>query len=171
MINLRYVILLAYLAMCPAIAAEAPASETSIRELLTITQSQKLLDGTMGQVDAMMQRSMKQALAGQSTLTADQQTIMDRMRTQMIALIREDMKWETLEPMFIDVYKQSFTQKEVDGMLDFYKSEPGQAVIAKMPLVMQNTMQAMQGRMAVMLPKLQQLQQDAIAELKASRAK
>ncbi len=170
MINLRYVILLAYLAMCPAIAAEAPASETSIRELLTLTQSQKLLDGTMGQVDAMMQRSMKQALAGQ-TLTADQQRIMDNMRTKMIALFREDMKWETLEPMFIDVYKQSFTQKEVDGMLDFYKSEPGQAVIAKMPLVMQNTMQAMQGRMAVMLPKLQQLQQDAIAELKASRAK
>lgn len=170
MINLRYVILLAYFAMCPAIAAEAPASETSIRELLTLTQSQKLLDGTMGQVDAMMQRSMKQALAGQ-TLTADQQRIMDNMRTKMIALFREDMKWETLEPMFIDVYKQSFTQKEVDGMLDFYKSEPGQAVIAKMPLVMQNTMQAMQGRMAVMLPKLQQLQQDAIAELKASRAK
>jgi len=170
MINLRYFILLAYVAMCPAIAAEAPASETSVRELLTITQSQKLVDGTMGQVDAMMQRSMKQALAGQ-TLTADQQRIMDNMRTKMIALFREDMKWETLEPMFIDVYKQSFTQKEVDGMLDFYKSEPGQAVIAKMPLVMQNTMQAMQGRMAVLLPKLQQLQQDAIAELKASRAK
>jgi len=170
MINLRYVILLAYLAMCPAIAAEAPASEASVRELLSITQSQKLVDGTMGQVDAMMQRSMKQALAGQ-TLTADQQRIMDNMRTKMIALFREDMKWETLEPMFIDIYKQSFTQKEVDGMLDFYKSEPGQAVIAKMPLVMQNTMQAMQGRMAVMLPKLQQLQQDAIAELKASRAK
>ena len=170
MINLRYIILLAYFAMCPAIAAEPPASEASVRELLTITQSQKLVDGTMGQVDAMMQRSMKQALAGQ-TLTADQQKIMDNMRTKMIALFREDMKWETLEPMFIDVYKQSFTQKEVDGMLDFYKSEPGQAVIAKMPLVMQNTMQAMQGRMAVMLPKLQQLQQDAIAELKASRAK
>ena len=170
MINLRYIILLAYFAMCPAIAAEPPASEASVRELLCITQSQKLVDGTMGQVDAMMQRSMKQALAGQ-TLTADQQRIMDNMRTKTIALFREDMKWETLEPMFIDVYKQSFTQKEVDGMLDFYKSEPGQAVIAKMPLVMQNTMQAMQGRMAVMLPKLQQLQQDAIAELKASRAK
>lgn len=170
MINLRSIILLAYFAMCPAIAAEPPASEASVRELLTITQSQKLLDGTMGQVDAMMQRSMKQALAGQ-TLTADQQRIMDNMRTKMIALFREDMKWETLEPMFIDIYKQSFSQKEVDGMLDFYKSEPGQAVIAKMPLVMQNTMQAMQGRMAVMLPKLQRLQQDAIAELKASRAK
>ena len=170
MINLRYVILLAYFAMCPAIAAEPPANEASVRELLTITQSQKLVDGTMGQVDAMMQRSMEQALAGQA-LSADQQKIMDNMRTKMIALFRENMKWETLEPMFIDIYKHSFTQKEVDGMLDFYKSEPGQAVIAKMPLVMQNTMQAMQGRMAVMLPKLQQLQQDAIAELKASQAK
>lgn len=114
---------------------------------------------------------MKQALAGQPALTSDQQTIMDSMRTQMIALIRADMKWETLEPMFVDIYMQSFMQKEVNGMLDFYKSEPGQAVIAKMPIVMQNTMQAMQARMTTTLPKLQKLQQDAMGELKASRAK
>ena len=62
------------------------------------------------------------------------------------------------------IYKQSFTQKEVNGMLDFYKSEPGQAVIAKMPLVMQNTMQAMQARMNTTFPKLQKLQQDAIGQ-------
>ena len=103
MIKLRHLILLAYVVVSPAIAAEPPASEASVRELLAITQSRKLVDSTMGQVDAMMQRSMKQALAGQPTLTADQQTIMDRMRTQMIALIREDMKWETLEPMFVDI--------------------------------------------------------------------
>jgi hypothetical protein len=168
--NLRVVVLLACLAMPPAIAAEPPASEASVRALLAVTQSEKLLDSTMGQIDAMMQRSMRQALAGQ-TLTADQQKIMDRMRARTIALFREDMKWETLEPMFIDIYKRSFTQKEINGMLDFYRSESGQAVIAKMPVVMQNTMQAMQERMAVMMPKIMQLQQEAIAELKASRAK
>lgn len=171
MIKLRHLILLTCVVVSPAIAAEPPASEASVRELLAITQSRKLVDSTMGQVDTMMQRSMKQALAGQSTLTTDQQKIMDSMRTQMIALIRTDMKWETLEPMFVDIYMQSFTQKEVNGMLDFYKSEPGQAVIAKMPIVMQNTMQAMQARMATTLPKLQKLQQDAMAELRASRAK
>lgn len=171
MIKLRHLILLACVVASPAIAAEPPASEASVRELLAITQSRKLVDSTMGQVDAMMQRSMKQALAGQPTLTADQQKIMDGMRTKMIALIREDMKWETLEPMFVDIYKQSFTQKEVNGMLDFYRSEPGKAVIAKMPVVMQNTMQAMQARMTTTFPKLQKLQQDAMAELRASRAK
>lgn len=45
------------------------------------------------------------ALAGQ-TLTADQQRIMDNMRTKMIALFREDMKWETLGPMFREIYKR-----------------------------------------------------------------
>lgn len=170
MINLRAIILLACLAAAPAIAADAPASEASIRELLTVTQSEKLVDSTMGQIDSMMQNSMKQALGGQ-TLTADQQKIIDDMRAKMIALFKEDMKWETLEPMFVDIYKRSFTQKEVDGMLDFYRSEPGQAVIAKMPLVMRNSMQAMQGRMVALLPKLQQLQRDAIAELRASQAK
>lgn len=170
MIKLRAIILLACLAAAPAFAADAPASEASIRELLTVTQSEKLVDSTMGQIDSMMQNSMKQALAGQ-TLTADQQKIIDDMRAKMIALFKEDMKWETLEPMFVDIYKRSFTQKEIDGMLDFYRSEPGQAVIAKMPLVMRNSMQAMQGRMVAMLPKLQQLQRDAIAELRASQAK
>lgn len=170
MINLRYIVLLACLALSPAIAAEPPASEASVRELLSVTQSKKLVDSTMGQIDAMMQNSMKQALGAQP-LTADQQRGMDTMRTKMIALLREDMKWETLEPMFVDIYKQSFTQKEVDGMLDFYRSESGQAVIAKMPVVMQHTMQAMQGRMATMLPKIQQLQREAIAEFKASQTK
>jgi uncharacterized protein len=40
-----------------------------------------------------------------------------------------------------------------------------------MPIVMQQTMQAMQGRMTVLMPKLQQLQRDTIAQLKASQQK
>lgn len=57
MIKLRHLILLACVVVSPAIAVEPPASEASVRELLAITQSRKLVDSTMGQVDAMMQRS------------------------------------------------------------------------------------------------------------------
>jgi hypothetical protein len=56
-------------------------------------------------------------------------------------------------------------------MLRFYKSETGQAVIAKMPIVMQNSMQAMQGRLGALMPRLQQLQRKAIDDLKASQSK
>lgn len=84
------------------------------------------------------------------------------------ASVRELMRWEVLEPILIDIYRQSFTQSEIDGMLAFYRSEVGQAVIAKMPVVMQNSIQAMQARVAALMPKLQQLQRETVAQLIAT---
>jgi uncharacterized protein len=162
--------LIALLAVQPAFAAEVPPSEASIHELMDLTQSRKMLDSMMEQIDGVMQQSMQQALAGQK-FSPEQQAIMDELRSSVIALFKQEMKWESLDPMLVDVYRKSFNQKEVDGMIAFYKSEPGQAVIAKMPLVMQHTMVAMQERMADIAPKLQQLQQDAIAKLQATKGK
>lgn len=56
--------------------------------------------------------------------------------------------------MMIGIYLQSFTQKDVDGMLRFYKSKAGQAVIAKMPVVM---------------PRIQNLTEGTAAKLKATQ--
>ncbi len=144
------------------------ASEASVRELMSIMQSQKLLDGVIGKMDSMMQMASQQALGGQ-TITPEQQKIIDDSRTKMISLFKDEMKWETIEPTLVDIYEQSFTQQELDGMLAFYKSPAGQAVIAKMPVVMQNSMLAMQKQLATVMPKMQQLQKDMIAQLKAAK--
>lgn len=162
--------LLGLLAALPLHAEEPPASEASIRELIAVTESQKMLDGMYGQLDSMMLAGMRQALAGQ-TLNADQQKILDDMRTKMVALFKAEMAWSTFEPMLVDIYRRSFTETEIKGMLQFYKSATGKAVIAKMPAVMQSSMQAAQGRMASLMPRLQQLQQDTLARLKAASSK
>lgn len=168
---MKLIALLFFLFTCaPTLAAPTGPSQASIRELLTLTDSRKLIDNSMGQIDSMMQTSMQQALAGQ-TITPEQQKILDEMRTKSVALINSEMSWETLEPIFVDIYEKSFTQGEIDGMLQFYKSEAGKAVIAKLPLVMQHSMQAMQSRMTAMMPKLQRLQQESIETLKATEKK
>lgn len=159
-------VLLSLLLMGPAMAAEGPPSQASIRELMQITQAQKLVESTKGQVDGMMQASMNKALEGR-TVTAEQQKILDDMRAKMMVVLGEELDWKTLEPIYIDIYTQSFTQHEIDGMIAFYKSEPGQAVLGKMPLVMQKTMQAMQTRMTTMMPKIEKIRLDAITQLKA----
>ncbi len=148
-------------------ALAAAPSDESLRELLQITSSRKLLDNSMAQLDAIMQSSMQQALAGKP-VTPEAQRTLDKMRSRTMALLHEEMQWKVLEPMFIDIYRQSLSQDEVDGMLAFYKSKAGQAVIAKMPLVMQLTMQALQQRMRVLLPKMQTIQDETLAELKAN---
>jgi hypothetical protein len=69
--------------------------------------------------------------------------------------------------MYVRVYQKTFTQQEIDGMLAFYKTPAGQAVISKMPAAMQNTMNEMQQLMGPVMQKMQRLQQDVVAEMKA----
>jgi hypothetical protein len=56
-------------------------------------------------------------------------------------------------------------------MIKFYKSKGGQAVIKKMPLVMQSTMGNVQAQMSTIIPKIQKIQQDAFEEVKAKADK
>lgn len=153
------------LAFSPTMAADRPVSDASVKRLIEVTNSKKMLDGVMLQMDEMMKSSMKQAVAGQS-FTPEQETVLVEMQGEMADLLKAELNWDALEPMFIEIYRKTFTQKEVDGMLSFYKSPAGQAVIAKMPLVMQNTMQAMQARMGALMPKIRQLSIDGAVKMK-----
>lgn len=153
-------------AAAPALAQDEPADEAIIRQLIAVTESAKLLDDVYTQVDAMMAASMAEALGGRA-VTPEQQALFDEMRERVIAIFRESMNWAALEPMMIDIYRKSFTRKEAQGMLDFYKSDAGRAVIAKMPVVMQNTMAAMNDHMRTMMPKIMDVQKDIIARLRA----
>ena len=93
------------------------------------------------------------------------------MRTKIVKLFGDALQWNQLEPVFIDIYRRTFTQSEIEGMLSFYKTDAGKALIAKMPLAMQNSMQAMQARMATIMPQVQQLQKETFEKLQATQQK
>ena len=61
------------------------------------------------------------------------------------------------------------TQKEVDGMIAFYKTEAGIAVIEKMPQVMQLSMELVMELMQKISPRIQQISVDATNKLKATK--
>ncbi len=167
MMQAALTVLLSCLAVQSAWADDAPASDASLQELLAVTQAHSLLDSVLGQTDATIQNSISQAMAGKS-LTPEQQSIVDDHRHQMVDMLRESLSWDTMEPLYIDAYRRSFTQAEVDGMLVFYKSPAGQAVVAKLPTVMQFVMQIMHDRMAVIMPRIEQLGQDMHRRLQAA---
>ena len=149
-------------------AADQPASEASVKKLIEITQSKQLIDNMQTQMDSMMRSTMKKMI-GNKTLSPEQEAIIEDMQKQIVTAFASDMNWETLEPDFIDIYRKSFTEDEVTGMLDFYRTPAGQAVIKKMPVVMKYSMEMMQNRMIAVMPKIQQIQKEAIEKLKATR--
>ena len=160
----RILLLLAVTSLA-AQAAESVPTEASIRELLTVTHVQKMLDEIIPQMDAMMQKAMAEALKGQPVSPAEQKLI-DQSRANAIAMMKEELAWSKLEPLYMRVYQKSLTQEEVTGMIELYKTPGGQAMINKMPLIMQNTMAEMQAMMAPMMQRLQKSQEQLAADIK-----
>jgi hypothetical protein len=148
-------------------AMAAPPSDGSLKQLLAVTQARKLLDGMRAQFDSLMNNAIQQELKGK-TPTAKQQQAIANMRKRMVALMQGALAWEKIEPMYLRLYKESFTEEEVAGMLSFYKTPAGQAVINKMPVMMQKTMLELQKMMSGMAPQMQKIEQDFVAELKAA---
>lgn len=137
---------------------------------MEVTKARSLVDNVLSQVEGSMNNSLQKALQGK-TPTPSEQKVINKKQERMTALIKEELDWNKLEPMYIRLYKESFTQVEVDGILEFYKAPAGQANINKMPILMQKTMGEMQGMMGGLMPKLQKIQQEFAVELRATKNK
>jgi hypothetical protein len=153
----------------PAFGADTPPSDASLHELMAVMHVHNTLDGTLQQVDGMMHTSMESAMAG-NTLDDGQRKIIASGQAKMRELLLGELTWEKMEPMYLNIYRQSFSQKEIDDMLAFYKSPSGQAVIAKLPVVTQQTLKSVQAEMNTLAPAMQQISRETANELRAYNA-
>ena len=144
-------------------AATRP-SEESIRDLLEITDTRRVLDSMMAQMDVAMKNAMAQASKGKPA-SPELNAIIDRVQTKTIKMLNEELDWSILGPIYISVYQDHFSQEEVDGMLGFYKTPVGKAVIRKLPAVIEQSMLAVQNRMGPMLKKAELIQKEAMREM------
>jgi uncharacterized protein len=154
------------IASAPVFAADTAPSPASLQKLLEVTETRKLIEGSMAQMDAMIQRSTQQSMQGQ-VVGPEKQKILDELRGRVVKIMQEEITWDRLEPAFVDIYTKSFTQKEVDGMLAFYETDVGKSMITKMPQVMQLSMELVQTYLGDAMPKVQRAQEEAVAQLKA----
>src|SRR5580692_6876905 len=159
----------ALLIACAAFANDAPPSDASIQELTTLSRSQDVFRSMKPQMDAMIASSIKEASQGQ-TITPERQAVLDRMREKMVAAYDEAFNTQAMQNVMLRVYQATYTQDEVDGLIAFYKTPAGQALINKSPLMMQNTMDEMRQMMRPMGQRIAQIKRDGEAELKALSA-
>ena len=155
------------LACSAAFAADTKPTEASIKELLALSDAPKLIDGVIGQIDQMMSGMVAQATQGQQ-LSEKQQAALASFQSKYAILMREELSWAKMEPTYIRIYQNALNQEEIDGMIAFYKTPAGQAVIKKMPALMQQIMAEMPAMMGPLMQKLQPIAQEFEAELKAA---
>ncbi|MEW8187516.1 MAG: DUF2059 domain-containing protein [Candidatus Thiodiazotropha endolucinida] len=71
------------------------------------------------------------------------------------AYFRDAMSWEGLVEPTIEVYEKAYTEEEIQGLIDFYKSPIGIAYIEKMPEVNKQCSEIMMQRMNQAMHHLQ----------------
>ena len=158
------ILLAALIALCAALPAHAqgePADDTRIDRLLEVTRARQMLDAMLPQIEA-SQRQMVAQMTGGRELDAAQQQRLDAILASSATTVRKTLAWENLEPIYRDIYRQTFTGDDIDAIVAFYESPAGQRMLDRMPELMQNTMAAMQ---RLVVPMLQQMERDLAAEI------
>ena len=141
----------------PALAAQesaaAPSHLAAAKQLLEVTHVRELMDTSATKMlDAQLQQAPQ--LAPFAEIMRD--------------FYREQMRWDALEPEFVRLYTEVFSEQELHDMVAFYGTPLGRMMQSKMPLLMQKSNELTQRRLQAALPQLMQRMQAAAQKMQAS---
>ncbi|MGE8233842.1 MAG: DUF2059 domain-containing protein [Stenotrophomonas sp.] len=131
-----------------------PATDADVNRLLAASRAQNMLDAMLPQMEAMQAQQFAQ-IAEQQTLSAEQRASLQRIQQRTSQTLRQALAWSQMRPMYVDLYKQSFSKEDVLAMAEFYESPAGQSLLDKTPALMQNLMVAIQQKMTPLMADLQ----------------
>ena len=153
-------------------------SDESLKKLVQVQQMDKTFSEMMEQSKGVMSQAIEQAtkdsLANQELTATQQQQVQDAISEFMqksIDLQNQPQVREQFIHAFIETAKTTYSQAEVNSMIEFYGSNIGQSVIAKqsqfgkaylekiMPIVMKNQPQTLQELMPAFEQKLEKIVQ------------
>ena len=155
---------LAALAMSAAAWSAAPA-DASLDELLELAQGEKMIAIMHADIEKNLLQGVRAGMGGREP-TPEEQRIVEAMVRTAGEVLREEVTWARLKPVMLEVYRESYTQEEVDGQIAFYRSPVGRSVAAKMPATMQRSMAASQQMMQPIMPRMMQAMQRTVAEVR-----
>lgn len=149
---MRTLVLLLLCLLALGARAERP-TEATVDQLLEASQSPALTQAMLAQMEQSARAAAAASAKGRK-LTDEQRKSLDRIITGITATLRQELAWEKVRPIFLQVYQETLEQEEVEALIAFYRSPTGQMMLRKMPLIMQRTGVLMQMRMQQVLPRL-----------------
>jgi uncharacterized protein len=157
---------LAGILLCVAVSAlhADEASKTAkVEEFFRVSHTEQMLSQTMSMALNQTKSGVLQQMAGVHSTPEETKSLND-FQDKMSAILTNALSWEKLKPIFVKVYADAFTEEELDGLVAFYKSPAGQAMIAKTPSIMTKSNELIQQQMAPAMAEIQKLVRDTAAQ-------
>lgn len=125
-------------------AGTSPSHRAAAARLLEVTRARATHEGV---ADAPLPAPL-QGMAG-----------MEAMQPVMREFFREHLGWTSLEPEFVRVYTEVFTEPELRELIAFYQTPLGRKLLDKMPVATARTQAVLMERMQRGMPKLMERMQ------------
>jgi hypothetical protein len=156
------------LCLVPTVSVAAPPSDESIEELLAVTRAEAMTKDVWPHIQAMVNKMIAEDGAKRN-FSPEQHAQFEKVMARVVGAMQEELSWERLRALYFKLYRETFQQEDVDGMLAFYRSPAGEAMLAKMPLLMQNLMREMGDMSRGMQRRMRAEIDAAVAEIEADK--
>lgn len=123
-----------------------------IEQMMVLTHADRIVNQTLAQIQPMMANQLKQL-----DVPDDARSAIDDMQKKITDVLTARLSWEKLKPVYVKIYADTFTEDELNGVIEFYTSAAGQALLEKMPSLIQKTMALTQELMSDVLPEISKM--------------
>jgi uncharacterized protein len=149
----------------PAAVADEASKNAKIEELLKLTNGEKMMGQVFDQI-----KSLELAQMNKMDIPPQNRERVQQMQQRVLQLLQDSLSWDKLKPMVMKIYADTFSEEEIDGILNFYRSAAGQAMLEKMPALMQRSMAMAQQMMNDVMPQIQKMIDEMKAQEKSGAA-
>lgn len=151
----KFVLVCCFVLSCAPAYSGVKEHRALAEELIKITDGDTVMEKMKAQVTMIFQ----QITAQMNVAEADKPKL-EKYSKRFDAILKEDMAWDKVKEQYLDLYTKVFTEEETKGLVDFYKSDLGKKVTAKMPELMQQSMTVSRSYMQTVVPKLEALTEE-----------
>ena len=145
----------------------AAAHTAAVEDLLAAMHSDETLNKVLARQKEAIIKMLPQLLPKDTPPETVQQ--MQQIMPALMDTVYKQLSWESLKPDFVEIYGTTFTDDEIKGLTEFYKTPLGQKLVEKMPDISQKCAQIIQRRMPSIMGELQKIVAENLQQANAAR--
>ncbi len=144
--------------------ADQASEKQAVLKMLEITNARNMADQVMKSMEAMMDSQFQEAAV---QLSPEGRKELDAVREDSVNWLRDNLSWDQMKDMYVDIYTQVFTEDEINQLVQFYQSPLGRTMLEKMPELLRLTLEKSQALVQKRMPVFQKKLQKTLSDLEA----
>jgi hypothetical protein len=130
------------------------ATEKSVEKLMKVMKMKENVDKSLNNVMTMLPMRLRQ-----------NPELIEKIKT----FYKKNVGWEAQKDGIVQIYKELFTEKEIQDQIAFYETPTGKKMIDLTPVIQQKVMQMGMTRMQKAMPELQKIIMEAMRKSNAPK--